>query len=264
MVSARSIVQSRNMRALAFFAVFYVGFGAYLYLIQERLVYYPPSTVFTACPELPQAQLVVADGTRLFVHEVSDTVLVIYQGNAGTVCDRAMYAQAAIEAGWSYILVSYTGYGDGAGRPTHAGIRRDVDNVVTYLQSRNYADVRVLGESIGSGVAGYHASLLPPSALLLITPFDSLEKVAKHHYRWYPTQFLVREAYDTAENLKGYAGRVMVVHGTDDSVIPYERGRSLYEGLDTPEKTFVSVTGADHNNLWQYVDPADVIKEFLR
>jgi esterase/lipase len=252
------------MRALAFFLVFYVGFGLYLYLVQERLVYYPPSTVFHACPELPQAQLAVVNGTRLFVHDVSDKVLVIYQGNAGTVCDRAQYAQAAVEAGWSYVLVSYTGYGDGAGHPSHAGIRRDVDNVVAYLESKSYADVRVLGESIGSGVAGYHASLLPPAALLLITPFDSLEKVAAHHYRWYPTHLLVREAYDTVENLAGYTGAVTVVHGTDDSIIPYERGRALYESLDTTEKRFVSAAGADHNNLWLYADPTEIIQQFLR
>jgi len=258
------VLRSRSGRALLGFLLFYVGFGVFLFFFQERLLYHPPSYTFDTCPLLPEARVERVNGTRLFVEDVSDKVLVIYQGNAGTVCDRAVYAEAAKEAGWGYILVSYTSYGDGGPRTTHESIRADVRNAVSYLEEKAYTEVRVLGESIGSGVAGYHVTLLPPTALLLITPFDTLENVARHHYWFYPTSLMVQEAYGTAENLREYKGRVTIVHGTDDAVVPYERGKALYESLETSEKMLVTVEGANHNDLWLYESPEAVIKEFLK
>ena len=54
---------------------------------------------------------------------------------------------------------------------------------------------------------------------------------------------------------------VLVMHGTADSVIPFELGRALYDGL-IGKKTFVEIAGGDHNDArppderayWRAVD----------
>jgi esterase/lipase len=257
-------MMSRNIIALAFFLLFYISFGAYLFFNQEQFIYHSPNYTFDSCPEYPEAVLSITNDTRLFVNEVSDRALVIYTGNAGTVCDRILYAILAESAGWSPVLVSYSGYGDGTGYPTHNRIRQDVTNVIAYLETKQFSEIRILGESIGSGVAGYHASLKPPTALLLITPFDTLQNLAAHHYWFYPTRLMVQEAYNTIENLSEFQGMVTIVHGTEDIVIPYERAQYLYDSLQTTQKEFLLVEGADHNNLWQYIEPMRVFDKFLR
>ena len=40
----------------------------------------------------------------------------------------------------------------------------------------------------------------------------------------------------------------MVIHGTDDSIIPFSQGKELFDLAPEP-KTFVPVEGADHNDL---------------
>ena len=39
-----------------------------------------------------------------------------------------------------------------------------------------------------------------------------------------------------------------IIHGTDDSIIPFSQGKELF-GLAPGPKQFVAVEGADHNDL---------------
>ena len=252
------------MFALAGFALFYVCFGVYLTVFQERVVYFPDNRAFNNCPALADATIVVASGTRMYAKlQDGQPTAVLYHGNAGSACDRAFYTQLFTKAGYGYVLVEYAGYSNDPVPPTHARVRQDVRNVAAWLAEQGVADVAVVGESIGTGAASYHAEIAPPSALLLIAPFTDLHAVARTRFWFYPTSLLVDNAFDNVAALAQYTGRTHLIHGTDDTIIPYPLGRALAATL-SPAATFHTIEGAGHNNLFGFSATYTAIEQFLQ
>ncbi|MGZ5000775.1 MAG: alpha/beta hydrolase, partial [Methylomonas sp.] len=112
------------------------------------------------------------------------------------------------------------------------------------------------GESLGSGVvAGIVAShQLPVKGLLLITPFDSMAKVAQHHYWYFLARWLLLDKYDNIPRLRGFHGPVAVVLAEQDEIIPNQRTMALFEASPEPKKLW-RFADAGHNSLplesWQ-------------
>jgi len=259
-------MQTRNIVALGLFGIFYVVFGVYLTLNQARVVYYPNNQDFYDCPALREASMVVASGTRLYTNVLAgQPTAVLYHGNAGSACDRAVYARLFTAAGYGYVLVEYAGYSNDPLPPSHARIKQDVRHVIDWLaeQGITASDTVVVGESIGTGVAAYHTQLAPPASLVLIAPFTSLVAVARTRFWFYPTTIMVDNAFDNVTALKGYAGRTLIIHGEQDNIIPYALGQQLFDSLES-EKTFQTITGAGHNDLFLHTKTYTAISEFLK
>lgn len=258
-----SPVSPRNMAAILVFLVFYIGLGAYLTLSQERIIYLPAVQDFEACAAFQDAQKINHNGTRMYVEEGERGMVVLYHGNAGSACDRDFYARTFRRSGFGYAIVEYAGYSNDPRQTTHELVKQDVRNVIDYLTAQKVANVLVVGESIGTGLASYHASLAPPQKLLLISPFTSLADVAQRIYWFYPAKWLVDNAFDNIELLSAYDGDLTIMQGEDDSIIPPALGRKLYENLATPRKRLITIEGVGHNDLFASPKAHDTLREFV-
>jgi len=256
-------MKKRNIVALAIFALFYISFGVFLTLNQEKIVYHPFPGDFESCSNFASAEKITYQGTRMYVSTTTGPTIVLYHGNAGSACDRYFYAAEFTQAGYGYIIVEYAGFSNDIREPSHELIKKDVENVISYLQSKNIEESIVVGESIGTGFATHHAHLDPPERLLLISPFTNLSDIAKERFWFYPTSLLVDDALDNVASLKNYSGEVTIIHGTDDSIIPYKLGRQLFESITT-EKNFISITGVGHNDLFTVQQTFSALQDFLR
>lgn len=256
-------MKKRNKVALTTFALFYLSFGIFLAVNQEKIVYYPNSQDFITCADFPNAQKKDYNGTRLYVKDTNKPTVVLYHGNAGSACDRAFYATLFTQAGYGYIIVEYAGYSNGPQEPSHELIKNDVKNVIAYINENRIPHITIVGESIGTGVASYHTSLQPPDTLLLISPFSDLVDVAKKRFWFYPVRILVNNAFDNVTFLNQYRNPVTIIHGDKDSIIPYKLGQKLFESLKT-QKIFVTVEGAGHNDLFTFPETYTAVTHFLR
>jgi hypothetical protein len=90
------------------------------------------------------------------------------------------------------------------------------------------------------------------SALVLITPWDSLPALAQTLYWYLPARWLTRDQYNNSLNLKHYTGRVAVLVAEQDEIIPAKQSARFYDSLATTKKLWV-FSGADHNG-WP-IDP---------
>jgi esterase/lipase len=255
-------MKKRNKIALSIFVVFYISFGVFITLNQESIVYHPFPQDFVSCPGFEEAKKVTYQGTRMYVSETSGPTAVLYHGNAGSACNRDFYANLFTQANYSYIIVEYAGFSNDVQSPSHELIKQDVKNVISYLEKENVERVVVVGESIGTGFAAYHASIAPPKELLLISPFTDLKDVARGRFWFYPTSLLVDNALDNIEALHTYTGEVTIIHGTEDKIIPYKLGEKLYNSIQT-EKNITPVQDAGHNNLFTFEETYSAINEFL-
>ncbi len=118
----------------------------------------------------------------------------------------------------------------------------------------------VAGWSLGAAVAIQVAAGRPDrlDGLVLMSPWTRLIDVASAHAPAFLVRLLVRERYDSLEAAERVACPVLVVHGTEDEIIPVEQGERLAAALGGRAR-WVSVAGVGHGDL---LDRAEVWDEF--
>ncbi len=185
--------------------------------------------------------------------------ILIIHGNAGYALHRVDYARllrdAAPDRNISLYILEYPGYGARKGSPSQESFIQAATDALAAIPENE--PVIVLGESIGTGVASALAAAQPDrvAGLLLLTPFDSLASVAQHHYPILPVRWILRDSYPSSEWLQNYRGPVAIIVAADDTVVPAEFGRKLYENYAGPKKLIVA-EHADHNDLLHTLPPS--------
>ncbi len=201
---------------------------------------------------------------------VSDPAITILHshGNAGNITHRADLVrlwQRHLRA--SVLLYDYRGYGRSEGRPSEGGLYRDARAAYRWLTGKKgiaARDVVLWGESIGAAVALDLALSVPHRALVLEAPFTSAVDMGRLLFPWAPVRLLMRTRFDNLAKIGRIKRPVLIIHGTDDSIVPFDMGRRLFEAAPEP-KRFLAVQGADHNDLWYRgaVELLPEIRDFL-
>jgi uncharacterized protein len=162
----------------------------------------------------------------------------------------------------SLYLVNYRGYGGSSGRPTEAGLTADALTAYDHVRSE-HSDITVMGRSLGSGVAVYLASERPVTRLVLVTPYDSLVNVARHHFRFLPVGALMRDRYDSASRAPQVRAPVLVVIAANDEIIPRARSEALVAAFPAEQVRTALIAGQGHNTLDLAPDYLGSVANFL-
>jgi len=99
------------------------------------------------------------------------------------------------------------------------------------------------GRSLGGGVAAGLAAVQPPAALVLECTFTSLASFAP---RFLAPPFLIRHPFRVDRALRGFTRPTLILHGTDDEIIPVSHGRRLHALL--PGSAYAEMP-ARHNDF---------------
>ena len=226
-----------------------------IWLLQRRLIYFPTAEVpppSTALPGAREIEINTSDGltvTGWFLAAPNPTASVlVLNGNAGNRSGRAPLARALHDRGYEVLLFDYRGYGGNEGSPSEEGLALDAEAALAALSEVATADRLILfGESLGAAVAARLAVELPPAALVLRSPFPSLEAVAAVHYPFLPTRFLLRDRYDTLQSINLIKAPILVVAGSTDSIVPTHLSRTVYEA-GSADAHWALIENADHND----------------
>ncbi len=246
---------------LAIYALIIFGFLA---LFQDRLLYYPDKVpLATALADARREGLTAwpseGDYRGLLVEPIASAcgTLVLFHGNAGHAGHRDWYANVLTRFGFRVILAEYPAYGPRAGQLGEAALVSDAAETIALARQQFQGPLFLAGESLGAGVAAAALIQSPTDikGLLLITPWDKLENIGRHHYPWVPVKWLLRDRYDTVGNLNGFRGRIAVVLAEQDSIVPAQFGRDLFDSL-SGLKSLWTIPGADHNEWMNSVDDA--------
>ncbi|HEX6733376.1 MAG TPA: alpha/beta hydrolase, partial [Azonexus sp.] len=229
-------------------------------VIQDDLLYFPdnpprPALLAQAANDGLQAWSDGADYRALLREPAGPAraTLLLFHGNAGHAGHRADYARMLAGLGLRVLLAEYPGYGSRPGAPGEAALVADAAATLAAARRQFPGRLLVAGESLGAAVAAAIAG--EADGLLLITPWDRLDNVGRHHYPWLPVRQLLRDRYDSAARLAGYRGRSAVVLAANDRIVPARFGHALYAGLGGPKRLW-TVAGADHNDWLGRVDAA--------
>ncbi len=236
--------------------------------LQERMLYFPSKDVpgeKSLAARTMQFWPAGRDGYRGFVSTTqapaASGTIVVFHGNAGAASDRDYYLPALAPLGFRVLLAEYPGYGGRSGRPGEAAFVQDARETLRQISAQYGGPIYLLGESLGCGVVASVArdSPVPIDGIILITPWDTLRAVAKHHYPWLPVGLFLRDKFDSVGNLKNFAGPIAVVGAERDDIIPLRHAQALYDSVGTRKKMWV-VKGAGHND-WSFAVPPAGWKE---
>jgi uncharacterized protein len=179
-------------------------------------------------------------------------VFLMAHGNAGNIThrvDRITSWQQQLNV--SVFVFDYRGYGRSAGRPNEPGVYQDARAAYRWLTTdKGIApdDVVFFGESLGTAVVLQLATEVAPRALILESPFTSAVDVGQQAFPWLPVRWIMRNRFASMEKIGEYHGPLLIIHGTQDTVIPFTMGQTLFARANEP-KRFYAVAGADHNEV---------------
>ena len=171
--------------------------------------------------------------------------LLVSHGNAEDLGDDRFWLEELQRAGFSVLAYDYEGYGTSEGKPGEQAAYDDENAAYDYLtQTMKIATDRIIiyGRSVGSGPAVHLAARKPAAGLILQSPFVSAFRVLTR------IPLLPFDKFPNYKDIRKVHCPVLIIHGDSDTVIPPWHGKKLYDLADEPKK-FVSISGADHNDL---------------
>jgi alpha-beta hydrolase superfamily lysophospholipase len=173
--------------------------------------------------------------------------LVVFAHGNGELIDDWPRALAPYRAlGMHLMLAEYRGYGRSDGVPSETAVVDDLRRLVEQSLARPDVDASRLvlhGRSLGGGVVCAIAPRLSPRAIVLWSTFTSLPDVAR---RFGVPASLVPFRFDNRAALRKTTAPVLVVHGTEDRLVPFAHAEAL--ARVRPGITLLAERGADHDD----------------
>ena len=183
-------------------------------------------------------------------------------GNAEDALSTLDMLETLAEAGYTVASVDYPGYGLSDGSPDEEGCYRNVHRLYDWLiEKRGFKPEEIIidGFSIGTGPATELAATRPCGGLILEAPFFSAPCAVTR------VRLLPVDPFPNLKRIGDVKCRVLMIHGTNDGVIPYSQGQALFKLANEP-KRFVTVDDGDHNTLVDdmgFDNYYELIKEFV-
>ncbi|HKV62099.1 MAG TPA: alpha/beta hydrolase [Candidatus Acidoferrum sp.] len=216
--------------------------------------------------------LTASDGVKLHAWWIPDDkarfAVLAFHGNASNIANRAPTYEFLRESHVNILALEYRGYGRSEGKPSESGIYLDAEAAYDFLVKSKGIDSRMVvsfGQSLGSAVATHLATRRQVGGVVLEAPFPSASRMANKVFWFFPgLSLLTYGQFDTGTWLKRIHAPVLIVHCSEDPVIPFEFGREVFEQA-LPPKSFLEVNGYCHEES-STIAPARyraVLQEFL-
>jgi acetyl esterase/lipase len=74
-------------------------------------------------------------------------------------------------------------------------------------------NIFIMGRSLGTGVATYLASQKSSAGVILVTPYDSVENVAKGSYWFVPVSILLKNKFESYRYAQLQANSLLCIYG---------------------------------------------------
>ena len=202
----------------------------------------------------------------------SKRTLVILHTRGGTRQDTLEFGLPLWQAGFNLAVIDLRGHGNSGGKYFTFGYHewQDVSGLLNYLEARqdgSATDVTLIGISAGGAVVVSAAARDPRiKRLVTIASFADLGETIQQQVPWLPEFWRIR-AIQEAERIGHFEVKatspvhaiqtvkcpVLIVHGAEDTYIPLEDGKKLFESA-TSRKEFHAIAGASHENMLQRGD----------
>jgi len=221
------------------------------------------------------------DGTSLsgwFIPAVGQPkgTVIHFHGNAQNMTSHFGFVSWLPSRGFNLFVFDYRGYGKSAGKPERQGIYEDCLAALDYIAKRPGIDherLLVLGQSLGGANAIVALSSSPRKgvrAIAIDSTFSSYRGIVRDKIgdipllsllRWPLSYLLIGDELSPDQYVAKIAPTpLLIIHGSEDPVIPYRHGKRLFDLAGEPKQLW-TVEGGEHTSA--LMDPAGGYRQRL-
>ncbi len=206
---------------------------------------------------IPVEEEIVVGGRIYLAGQVAPNIL-FFHGNGEIVADYEDLAPLYTDLGINFIPVDYRGYGRSTGKPTVTTMMRDCHVIFDYVRNRLTdkgcdGPLIVMGRSLGSA-----------SALELISCYeDQIDGLIIESGFAFAGPLLQLLGIDTSaqgmdeeqgfrniDKIRTFPKPTLVIHAENDHIIPLSDGQALFDTCPAPDKKFLMIPKANHNDIF--------------
>jgi len=227
----------------------YLLLALFAFFFADKLIFQPPGTPYPD-DRSGFASLGEGDDAIAIYHlpaaEGMPTLLWSH-GNAQNLESLRPALESLHFDGYGVIAYDFPGYGESGGKPSEKGCYRAIEATYGHLITTTATPpdkIILVGQSVGSGPTCWLAAHKKHHAVVLISPFLSAFRTVTN------IPIFPGDRFPNLKYITRFETPLLVIHGEDDQVIPFKHGKRLFELSPSPQKTFYSVAGAGHNDLF--------------
>jgi abhydrolase domain-containing protein 17 len=185
-----------------------------------------------------------------------------FHGNGEDLGSIQDFLRELHACGFGIMAIDYRGYGETPGKPTERLLLADglvAYDTLIHQQKIMSSSIIPFGRSLGGGIAAYVAAERAVGGLILESTYISTFKVM-FPFLWFPN-----DQYTTRKRLPQIQCPVLIIHGTEDEVIPFWHGEKLYALAREPKRA-LWVEGGHHADLFYAAGPRyrETLQDFSR
>ncbi len=202
-------------------------------------------------PRLSETRIETPDGETLILWEApapgTRPTILYLPGNAGTLASRTDRFSDLIDRGFGVTALAYRGSSGSSGRPSETHLTADALAIAARFDG---APLIIYGESLGSALAIKLAAAGAGDAVVLEAPFLSIPDLVAVQYPAENLDGLFTQRWASKETIKDVTLPLLILHGTEDRLVPFEHGTTLFDLAGSEDKRMIAVPGGQHSGLW--------------
>ena len=252
------------VRFVAFLMTVYAGLCIAMYLVQDSLIYYP---VLTPHQNDSNVEIFRLNGENIVVvcyrpnDQSNETDALVYFGGNAEDVSASMWQLAKAFPQKSIYAMHYRGYGGSTGQPRQSELFADALALFDKIQTK-HKQIVVMGRSLGTGVATFLVSQRSAQKLILVTPYFSLEQVARDQYPFLPAKLLLRDKYESYLYAPKVNAPVLMVVAERDQLTPIQGSIELQNRFRPGQVKRVMIKQAWHNGISNHPEYLEVLRDF--
>ncbi|MFX0142230.1 MAG: alpha/beta hydrolase [Candidatus Hodarchaeota archaeon] len=214
-------------------------------------------------------------GGFFYLNNRSLPTILLFHGNGEIAADYQYFLDFFFDCGVNLAVVDFRGYGFSSGEPIYSSLITDAkpiyDEFYKWIIENNLNNsLFILGRSLGSACASEIGAHNPNSlrGIIFESGFASMYNMMTKLFRVNAPDITPEglSEYSNDTRIKKFQKPVLIIHGVQDWIIPFEESKLIYENLpEGLEKKLVLIEGAGHNNIFSFKDEyITPLKEFIQ
>jgi alpha-beta hydrolase superfamily lysophospholipase len=168
--------------------------------------------------------------------------IIFFHGNAGNIISQHKLMLPFVKAGYKVFMADYSGFGFSTGKATRKNVLLDGNSAIQYFKSLETEAKHqwiIYGQSLGGHltpvVALANENLI--DGIVVEGAFTSHQDIGANT-AGFIARILIAEKYSAKKAIKQFKKPVLIIHSTEDNVIPYRMGEQLFEVANEPKQFY--------------------------
>jgi pimeloyl-ACP methyl ester carboxylesterase len=240
--------------------IVYVLGAVYLYFFQRSFIYFPTKKI---------QHNALVDNLKIDNENIKVIVLnpraenaILYFGGRSESVEKRIKKFKDIFPSSTIYMLSYRGYGESSGKPSEKNLYNDATFLYKKI-AKQHKDITVIGRSLGTGIATYIASTLKVKKMILVTPYDSILKMAQDKYPFYPIRYILEDQYNSIHRVENIKVPTLILLASHDETIPASYSYTLIDKFNPTNLSVLTLENTGHNTIIHKEAYFNALKDFV-